>query len=270
MPATLRRGSKGPDVVRWQTILGITADGNFGPATESATIAWQKAHKLVPDGVVGPATWDLALVAGGGEGAPVSSSTSATVKVQPTASKATDEWASAVVKRALPAISEAERQYLVTVARGEGFYGKGWGSDPARGAGSNNWGAVQGKGDAGSFQHIDHHADGTAYTTAFKRYGSPEKGAVDMARILLKANVAAALRAGDLEGAVKAQHSNGYFELSPDKYLAAVRQNYGILLANLPDWKPLLTSGTARSAAKIAIVLLLAGAGYALYRARSA
>ena len=53
---TLKRGSTGPDVVKLQTILGITADGIFGVKTYSAVCAFQKAHGLKTDGVVGPKT----------------------------------------------------------------------------------------------------------------------------------------------------------------------------------------------------------------------
>lgn len=58
---TIRLGSSGPDVVAWQKVLGVTADGAFGPATEKATQAWQIAHGLPPDGVVGPMTWAKTL-----------------------------------------------------------------------------------------------------------------------------------------------------------------------------------------------------------------
>lgn len=123
-------------------------------------------------------------------------------------------------------LTEPERQYLLAVARGEGYYGLGWSA--GNGKGSHNWGAVQGSGSAGSFQHLDHHADGTPYTTAFKAYRTDAEGASDMARILLKPNVKAILnKNGSLHDAVYQQHANGYFELAPDKYLAAVSRNYG-------------------------------------------
>jgi colicin import membrane protein len=54
---TLRRGSKGPAVVQLQQRLGIGADGDFGPATDTAVRAFQKANGLGADGVVGPRTW---------------------------------------------------------------------------------------------------------------------------------------------------------------------------------------------------------------------
>jgi hypothetical protein len=164
-----------------------------------------------------------------------------------------DSDAYAVVQK-LPGLTPGEQQYLLTVARGEGFYGLGWsnasentirlseqfGIDPKAGVDSNNWGAVQGTGNAGSFPHVDHHADGSPYVGKYKRYLTSADGAVDMARILLKPNVKAALAVGDLRGAVFAQHSNRYFELAPEKYLAAVKRNYGILTQNL-QWPVLLS-----------------------------
>lgn len=171
----------------------------------------------------------------------------------------TDLWAYNVAKTASPDMPEAYRQYSLAVARGEGFYGQGWGSDPATGAGSNNWGAVQGSGDAGSFQHLDHHADGSAYTTAFKKYSTPQAGFLDMASILLKPNVKAALDTGSLHDAVFAQHDNRYFELDPDQYLSAVTRNYSDLTANIgwskklsPNGSPLLAGIWVLSGAVIA------------------
>jgi peptidoglycan hydrolase-like protein with peptidoglycan-binding domain len=58
--ATIKLGSTGPDVQAWQKILGVTADGKFGPQTDAATRTWQRAHGLTPDGVVGPKTWAAA------------------------------------------------------------------------------------------------------------------------------------------------------------------------------------------------------------------
>lgn len=40
-----------------QRLLGLTADGVFGPATEAAVKALQASRGLTVDGIVGPATW---------------------------------------------------------------------------------------------------------------------------------------------------------------------------------------------------------------------
>lgn len=158
-----------------------------------------------------------------------------------------------VVKQ-LPDLTEADRQYLVTVARGEGFFGRGWATPSQRtielskkvgltgfeGAGSHNWGAEQGKGDLGSFPHIDFHADGSMYVGQYAKYSNDLASSARFARILLKPNVRAALARGSLREAVFAQHSNRYFELAPEKYLAAVLSNYSKATANT-GWTPLLS-----------------------------
>lgn len=58
---TLQRGSTGPDVKRWQRIVGETADGDFGPLTQAATRMLQRRHHLDPTGVVDVDTWDVGL-----------------------------------------------------------------------------------------------------------------------------------------------------------------------------------------------------------------
>ncbi len=61
---TLERGDRGARVAKLQALLGITADGVFGPGTEAAVRAFQRRNGLVVDGVVGPQTWG-ALTNGG-------------------------------------------------------------------------------------------------------------------------------------------------------------------------------------------------------------
>jgi peptidoglycan L-alanyl-D-glutamate endopeptidase CwlK len=63
MDAVLRRGSEGEEVGRLQRRLrgqgfspGLT-DRRFGPATEAALLAFQRARGLLADGVCGPETW---------------------------------------------------------------------------------------------------------------------------------------------------------------------------------------------------------------------
>jgi murein DD-endopeptidase MepM/ murein hydrolase activator NlpD len=55
--ATLKVGSKGSLVKVLQKKLGVTADGDFGPNTKNAVMAFQSKHGLVADGIVGAKTW---------------------------------------------------------------------------------------------------------------------------------------------------------------------------------------------------------------------
>ncbi|MBX3468392.1 MAG: peptidoglycan-binding protein, partial [Planctomycetes bacterium] len=59
---TLRQGSKGADVRTLQERLvlhgaAIDVDGDFGPKTRAAVVAFQQARGLDADGVVGKLTW---------------------------------------------------------------------------------------------------------------------------------------------------------------------------------------------------------------------
>lgn len=60
---TVQTGSISGDVKTVQQILtgqGYNVgpiDGNFGPQTQQAVIAFQKSKGLLPDGIVGPQTW---------------------------------------------------------------------------------------------------------------------------------------------------------------------------------------------------------------------
>jgi peptidoglycan hydrolase-like protein with peptidoglycan-binding domain len=52
-------GLSGDAVARLQSALHLTADGDFGPATEAAVKRLQARHGLTVDGIVGPATWNV-------------------------------------------------------------------------------------------------------------------------------------------------------------------------------------------------------------------
>ncbi|MGV3624351.1 MAG: peptidoglycan-binding domain-containing protein [Archangium sp.] len=59
---TLRQGSSGNSVRDLQNALraaghNISVDGQFGPQTKAAVIAFQRARGLTVDGIVGPQTW---------------------------------------------------------------------------------------------------------------------------------------------------------------------------------------------------------------------
>ncbi|WP_258534797.1 peptidoglycan-binding protein [Streptomyces sp. PT12] len=60
-------GSSGSDVTSAQYLLrshghDISADGAFGPATESATVAFQRSRGFAADGIIGAQTWPGLIV----------------------------------------------------------------------------------------------------------------------------------------------------------------------------------------------------------------
>ena len=75
-PLTLKKGMRGEDVKRMQTLLMAAdhalprfgADGIFGAETKAAVVAFQTARGIVPDGVVGQETWAALLTSDHVEG----------------------------------------------------------------------------------------------------------------------------------------------------------------------------------------------------------
>jgi peptidoglycan hydrolase-like protein with peptidoglycan-binding domain len=71
----LRMGDRGPAVLHLQELLGLELDGQFGPTTKAAVVAFQVSRELHDDGIVGQQTWnaliakpavtDTALIGGG-------------------------------------------------------------------------------------------------------------------------------------------------------------------------------------------------------------
>lgn len=57
----LQRGDSGKAVEVWQTILGVNADGDFGPVTQAATVKLQANAGITADGIVGKDTWAKGL-----------------------------------------------------------------------------------------------------------------------------------------------------------------------------------------------------------------
>lgn len=57
----IKNGSVGTCVKIWQQIIGVTADGEFGPNTLAKTKTFQSQHKCDADGEVGPQTWAAGL-----------------------------------------------------------------------------------------------------------------------------------------------------------------------------------------------------------------
>ena len=49
-------GSDVDRIKRIQAIVGVKADGHYGPLTKAAVVLWQSKHILKADGVVGPVT----------------------------------------------------------------------------------------------------------------------------------------------------------------------------------------------------------------------
>ncbi len=60
----LSEGARAPEVELAQKVIGVTADGIFGPATRSALTSWQRSNGVSATGVLDKATWDRMVALG--------------------------------------------------------------------------------------------------------------------------------------------------------------------------------------------------------------
>lgn len=169
-----------------------------------------------------------------------------------------DDDAYVMARGLLGGLTEAELQYLLAVSRHETSYGDGWKrSEEARR--SNNMGAITATRDQPHFEHPDTHADGTRFISRFKTYPSKEAGLLDLALVLMKPNVRAALKSGDGNAAAAAQKANGYFEATLASYQAALARNH----AQLVKGAGIAPAVKFDSTGGLGLLLLLAALAYA-------
>lgn len=258
LPGTIEEGSKGELVRKWQTILGVTPDGVFGPKTRDATLDWQRKHGLTADGIVGPLSWAYTI------GTPAPERPKDNIHAQERA----------LIDTALPHLSEGEKQALQAVDLLETTYGRGW---KGVGKGSKNRGAITGKYEGQSFVYEDSRYDDKTgkvvkYTTEFRSYPTDEAALKDLERVMYgqRSSVRKAAKKGNLEGVSRAMRETSYYlgtkpkEESIKAHYATMQRN----VATIASAAGLRTAfGVVGSIGLVNIFLGIgAGLAYAAYR----
>jgi peptidoglycan hydrolase-like protein with peptidoglycan-binding domain len=168
-------------------------------------------------------------------------------------------------------LEPAEGLAVRLVGLHETHYGDGWGDDPAKGAGSNNWGAntTTSTDPASTFEHADSRFDPATgqvvkYSTHFPRYATPALGARGLALVLLfnnsdpkkgrRENVQAATRNRSVVELATAMRLNRYYlgtkplAQSIDDYTRALQTAWAAIKADTHETLydvPLVDSPTA-------------------------
>lgn len=106
----LKVGSEGADVKKLQEKLGVEAIGKFGPKTEAAVKAWQKANGLKDDGIVGDATWSKLF----GEAKPKAEVIKEDVVIAPVGSLNIDKLKGHIPDTVLAQIPETSKKFNIT------------------------------------------------------------------------------------------------------------------------------------------------------------
>ena len=106
----LKVGSEGADVKKLQEKLGVESIGKFGPKTEAAVKAWQKANGLKDDGIVGDTTWSKLF----GEDKPKSEVIKEDVVIAPVGSLNIEKLKGHIPEAVLVQIPETAKKFNIT------------------------------------------------------------------------------------------------------------------------------------------------------------
>ena len=106
----LKVGSEGADVKKLQEKLGVESIGKFGPKTEAAVKAWQKANGLKDDGIVGDATWSKLF----GEEKPKAEVIKEDVVIAPVGSLNIEKLKGHILEAVLVQIPETAKKFNIT------------------------------------------------------------------------------------------------------------------------------------------------------------
>lgn len=127
----------------------------------------------------------------------------------------THTQALAIVTSADPTLTPAENLAVRCISWHESNYGGGW---KPPGVGSNNWGAITKRmpcDESTGFMYQDSKPDGNGgvitYRTCFRRYPTPEAGALDVIKVALKPNVRALIATKGLRGCAEGMFANHYY-----------------------------------------------------------
>jgi hypothetical protein len=173
-----------------------------------------------------------------------------------------DQWARSILNtvwREFGAPTPGALQAVQAIARHESGpgYGDGMGN-------ANNWGSIHCTsgppcGD-GCIEHTDTNAAGEPYTTCFRRYETPEAGARDLLRELLRRpQVRSVLSSGNAGAIANAMRTTGYFEAPTPVYSAAIARNARAIASALGE--PLIVSEMASEAGTEILVLAMLAVG---------
>lgn len=215
---SLAKKSTGAPVALWQSLLSKSGyqteqTAAFDAATDAHTRQWQKDKGLVSDGVVGLASWEA--MTGEKVTPPATTDKHAQfgrdtlLKIWPLvlAEAAQSQYAEVRALGAAGPPNLAELQIAGAMAHLESNYGMSPYTNKVTGQTSgviNNWGAVQGGkppcDPSKAFEVTDTGAQGS-YNFCYKKYATPEDGALDFLRLLTVKRPAswALMKQGDID-----------------------------------------------------------------------